>query len=142
MNNLMLMLPCLIRDIAGPEVARINIAIRSAAPGDPLHSFELVADPSAGIVDCLLTFLCWYLLIQRRQISMDDVAEILVRGLEMMVVRGPEMMELLKTTFHDKSGEEQAWNFGKFHDILHLKLNIIRSKPLLVNPVRVRIGSC
>ena len=34
-------------------------------------------------------------------------------------------MESLKATFPDKSGEVQAWNFGKFHDILHLQLNII-----------------
>ena len=48
---------------------------------------------------------------------MDDITEILVRG--------PEMMESLKATFPDKSGEAQAWNFGKFHDILHLPLYII-----------------
>ena len=96
MNNL-IELPYLIRDIAEPEVARINSAIRSAAPGDPLHSLELVVDPSAGIVDCLLAFLRWYLLIRRRELSMDDITEILVRG--------PEMMESLKATFPDKSGE-------------------------------------
>jgi len=48
---------------------------------------------------------------------MDDVAE--------MLVRGPEMMESLKDTFPEKSGEDQGWNFGKFHDVIHLPLYII-----------------
>ena len=117
MNNLMLVLPYLIRDIAGQEVAQINSAIRSAAPGDPLHSLKLVVGLSSGIVDCLLTFLRWYLLIQRRELLINDVSELLVRG--------QEMMESLKATFPDKSAEVQAWSFGKFHDILHLLLNII-----------------
>ena len=117
MNNLMLVLPYLIRDIAGPEISRINSAIRSAAPGDPLHELEEVEDPCPAIVECLLTFLSWYLLIRRREVSADDVAD--------MLVRGREMMESLKETFPDKSGEAQAWNFGKFHDVLHLPLCII-----------------
>lgn len=117
MNNLMLVLPYIIRDIAGPERALINAAIRAAAPGDPLHGMESVEDPCVAIVNCLLTFMSWYLLIRRRELSVDDVAETLDRG------RG--MMESLKATFPEKSGEIQAWNFGKFHDILHLPLNII-----------------
>ena len=109
MNNLMLVLPYIIRDIAGPERALINAAIRAAAPGDPLHGMESVEDPCVAIVNCLLTFMSWYLLIRRRELSVDDVAETLDRG------RG--MMESLKATFPEKSGEIQAWNFGKFHDI-------------------------
>ena len=117
MNNIMLVLPYIIRDIAAPEIERINAAIDNAAPGDPLHGMVHVQDPCVKIVDCLLTFMRWYLLIRRRETSMDDVAE--------MLVRGPKMMESLKDTFPEKSGEDKAWNFGKFHDIIHLPLYIM-----------------
>ena len=80
----MLVLPYLIRDIAGPEISRINGVIRSAAPGDPLHELEEVEDPCPAIVECLLTFMSWYLLIRRREVSADDAADMLVRGREMM----------------------------------------------------------
>jgi len=117
MNNLMLVLPYLIRDIAGPERAMINAAISSAAAGDPLHGLDPVEDPCEAIIECLITFMRWYLLIRRREVSVDDVAEVIDRGQTMMVS--------LKETFPEKSGEAQAWNFGKFHDVLHLPLNII-----------------
>jgi hypothetical protein len=51
---IMLTLPYVIRDIAGPERQLINSAIQSAADGDPLRGEELVEDPCEKIVECLM----------------------------------------------------------------------------------------
>jgi len=117
MNNLMLTLPYALRDIAGPERAAINEAIRTALPGDPLHGMQMVEDPSVKIVETLIVFMDWYLLIRRRELSSLDIVELMDRG--------QAMMESLKTTFPEKSGEAKTWKFGKFHDVVHLPLNII-----------------
>ena len=117
MNNLMLALPYVIRDIAGPERALINAAIKNAEPGDPLYNMPMVEDPCVQIVETLIVFMEWYLLIRRRELSSVDIVDLLERG--------RAMMESLKATFPQKSGEIKRWKFGKFHDVAHLPLNII-----------------
>lgn len=117
MMYIMLTLPYVIRDIAGPERQRINTAIQSAADGDPLRGAQLVEDPCEKIVECLLDFLHWFLLIRRRELLTTDIAE--------CIARGQTMMESLKDTFPEKGGELSGWKFGKFHSVKHLPLWII-----------------
>ena len=117
MNNLMLALPYVLRDIVGPERAAINEAIRTASPADPLHGMPTVEDPCVAITETLIVFMSWYLLIRRRDLSTLHIVEV--------IERGEAMMDSLKATFPEKSGEIKAWKFGKFHDVVHLPLNII-----------------
>ena len=42
-----------------------------------------------------------------------------------LTTRGITLMERLKDVFPEKSGEAQAWNFRKFHDILHAPIAIL-----------------
>jgi hypothetical protein len=105
MMYIMLTLPYVIRDIAGPERQRINSAIRHASDGDPLRGAQLVEDPREKIVECLLDSLRWFLLIHRRELLTTDIAE--------CIARGQTMMELLKDTFPEKGGESCGWRFGK-----------------------------
>jgi hypothetical protein len=44
--------------------------------------------------------------------------ELLESEIAELTTRGIAMMEKLKEVFPEKSGEAQAWNFRKFHDIL------------------------
>ena len=117
MMYIMLTLPYVIRDIAGPEIQRINSAIQSAADGDPLRGAQFVEDPCEKIVECLLDFLRWFLLIRRRELLTTDIAE--------GIARGQTMMESLKDTFPEKGGELSGWKFGKFHSVQHLPLWVI-----------------
>jgi hypothetical protein len=38
---------------------------------------------------------------------------------------GIELMEKIKEVFPEKSGEQQAWNFRKFHDFVHAPMFIM-----------------
>jgi len=117
MINIMLVLPYMLRDIAGPERQAINAAILSASNDDPLYGLPLVVDPCEKIVETLLVFLRWFFLIRRQELSVDDVVE--------AIERGRTMMEALKDTFPEKSGEASRWSFQKFHNIQHIPLWII-----------------
>ena len=117
MMYILLTLPYLIRDIAGPELRRINSAIQSASAGDPLHGAALVEDPCEKIIETLLDFMNWFLLIRRRELSTKDIAEV--------TKRGQTMMESLISTFPEKGGELSGWKFGKFHSVIHMPLWII-----------------
>ena len=50
MHNIMLVLPYIIRDIAGPEIALINAAINNAVSGDPLYGMVHVEGPCVTII--------------------------------------------------------------------------------------------
>ena len=113
----MLTLPYMIRDIAGSERGLINAAIRSASQGDPLHCAPLVEDPCEKIVETLLDFLRWFLLIRRQELVTNEIVK--------CIKRGTKMMESLKETVPEKGGEESGWKFGKFHGVKHLPLWII-----------------
>ena len=117
MINIMLVLPYMLRDIAGPERQAINAAILSASNDDPLYGLPLVDDPCGKIVETLLVFLRWFFLIRRQELSVDDVAE--------AIERGRTMMKALKDTFPEKSGEASRWSFPKFHNVEHIPLWII-----------------
>ena len=117
MIQIMLVLPYMLRDIAGPERRRINDAISSAVPGDPLYGQPLVEDPCVRIVETLIVFLHWFFLVRRRELSVKDIAE--------LTNRGTTMMESLKETFPEKSGEEAAWCFPKFHNVVHIPVWIM-----------------
>ena len=117
MIYILLTLPYLIRDIAGPELRRINLAIHSASSGDPLHGSALVEDSCEKIIETLLDFLNWFLLIRRRELLTKEIAEVSKRG--------QTMMESLKSTFPEKGGELSGWKFGKFHGVIHLPLWIM-----------------
>lgn len=105
---IILVLPYLLRDIAGPELKRINAQAAGA---------QQIDDPCVKVVETLLVFLRWFFLIRRPEHTMDEIVE----GMH----RGKAMMEALKDTFPEKSGEKMAWCFPKFHDIIHIPLWII-----------------
>jgi len=117
MMNIMLVLPYILRDLAGPERQAINAAISSASGDDPLHGIPLVDDPCEKIVETLLVFLRWFFLIRRKELSVEDISE--------AIERGRAMMEALKETFPEKSGEVSLWSFPKFHNVEHIPLWII-----------------
>ena len=108
MMYIILVLPYLLRDIAGPELKRINAQAAGA---------QQIDDPCVKVVETLLVFLRWFFLIRRPEHTMDEI----VQGMH----RGKAMMEALKDTFPEKSGEKMAWCFPKFHDIIHIPLWII-----------------
>ena len=117
MTYLILVLPYVMVDLVGIERRNINAAIDRAAPGDPLHGLPHVEDPCEQINDALLVFLKWFLLVRRSDLPASDVCSLPERGIE--------LMEKLKNVFPEKSGEQQAWNFRKFHDILHTSMFIM-----------------
>ena len=59
-----------------------------------------VQDPCEAIIDALLVFLKWFMLIRKMEHRESDIAELTTRGLT--------MMEKLKDVFPEKSGEAQA----------------------------------
>ena len=80
------------------------------------ESFRAAAEPAEAYepkckTNALLVFLKWFLLVRRRELPASEICSLTERGIE--------LMEKLKEVFPEKSGEEQAWNFRKFHDILH-----------------------
>jgi len=117
MNNIMLVLPYILRDLVAPERRKINAAINSAQDGDPLYRFPLVEDPCESCIEALLVFMRWYNLIRKRELCVDELAE--------CHRQGREMREKLKETFPEKSGELLGWNFGKFHAVEHFVVTII-----------------
>lgn len=117
MTYIILVLAYVLRDIAGPERKRINNDIASSSRDDPLHNHPLIDDPCIKIVETLLLFLRWFLLIRRPELTLDQIVE----GID----RGRTMMDRLKTTFPEKSGEKMCWNFPKFHDVIHIPLWIM-----------------
>ena len=57
------------------------------------------------------------MLVRVMEIRESEIAELATRGIA--------MMEKLKEVFPEKSGEEHAWNFRKFHDIVHTPILIM-----------------
>jgi hypothetical protein len=57
------------------------------------------------------------MLVSRMELAELEIAELTTRGIV--------MTEKLKEVFPTKFGEAQAWNFRKFHDILHTPILII-----------------
>jgi hypothetical protein len=117
MTYLILVLPYVMTDLVGEERRKINAAIDQAMPGDPLNGMPHVQDPCEQINDALLVFLSWFLLVRRRELPASEVSSLTERGIV--------LMEKLKEVFPEKSGEQAAWNFRKFHDILHVSVIII-----------------
>ena len=117
MIYLMLVLPYVLVDLVGKERQRINAAIDSAVAGDPLHGLPHVDDPCEDIIDALLVFFNWFMLVRKLQLPESEIAELATRGIA--------MMEKLKEVFPEKSGEAQGWNFRKFHDIVHTPILIM-----------------
>ena len=117
MTYLMLVLPYVLVDLVGKERRLINAAIDSAVAGDPLHGLPHVEDPCEAIIAALLVFFKWFMLVRRMELAESEIAELTTRGIA--------MMEKLKEVFPEKSGEAQAWNFRKFHDILHTPILIL-----------------
>jgi hypothetical protein len=117
MIYLMLVLPYVLVDLVGKERRTINAAIDIAVQGDPLHGLPHVEDPCEAIIDALLVFLKWFMLVRKMEHRESEIAELTTRGIA--------MMEKLKEVFPEKSGEAQAWNFRKFHDIVHTPIAIM-----------------
>jgi hypothetical protein len=57
------------------------------------------------------------MLICRMELADSEIAELATRGMA--------MMEKLKEVFPEKSGEAKAWNFRKFHEIVHTPILIM-----------------
>ena len=80
MMHVMLTLPYMIGDIAGSERKLVHSAIHSASEGDPLHCPPMVEDPCEKIVETLLDFLRWFLLIRGQELLTKDIVECIERG--------------------------------------------------------------
>ena len=119
MTYLILVLPYVMTDLVGAERRAINAAIDKAQadPADPLHGLPHVEDPCEEIIDALLVFLSWFLLVRRKDLPASEVCSVTARGIA--------LMEKLKEVFPEKSGEQAGWNFRKFHDILHASVIIM-----------------
>ncbi len=87
-------------DLVGKERRMINAAIDSSAAGDPLHGLPHVEDLCEAIIDALLVFLTWFVLIRVMELLESEIVELTRRGIA--------MMEMLKEVFPEKSGEAQA----------------------------------
>jgi hypothetical protein len=101
------------------QVKLINTTIDRAKPGSSLHCLPHVADPSADVVDVLITCMEWNIATRQTRIQ---VAEDELPGLQDKAV---ELLDLLKCNLPDKSGEKGKWNFEKAHSILHKAREII-----------------
>jgi hypothetical protein len=97
MLYLMLVLSCVLVDLVGKERRKINAAIDIAVPGDPLHGLPHVQDTCEDIVDALLVFLNWFMLIHKMELRESEIAELTTREIT--------LMERLKDVFPEKSGE-------------------------------------
>ncbi len=119
MTYLILVLPYVMTDLVGAERRAINAAIEQAQAdsADPLHGLPHVEDPCEEIIDVLLVFLSWFLLVRRKNLPASEVCSVTERGIA--------LMEKLKEVFPEKSGEQAGWNFRKFHDILHASVIIM-----------------
>ena len=100
MAYLMLVLPYVLVDLVGKERRKINAAIESAVQGDPLYGLPHVEDPCEAIIDALLVFLEWFMLVRKMELRESEIAE--------LTTRGRALMEKLKEVFPEKSGEAQA----------------------------------
>ena len=56
MNNTMLVLPYILRDLIAHERRKINAAINSAQEGDPLYGHPVVEDPYESCTEALIVF--------------------------------------------------------------------------------------
>ena len=65
MKNIMLVLPCILRDLVAHERRKIIAAINSAHVGDPLHGHPLEEDPCESCIEALLLFTHWYNLVRK-----------------------------------------------------------------------------
>ena len=99
------------------QVNLINAAIDRAKPGSSLHCLPHVADPSADVVDLLISCMDWNIATSQSSIAEDELS-----GLQDKAV---ELLDLLKRNLPDKTGEKGKWNFEKAHSILHKVSEII-----------------
>jgi hypothetical protein len=104
-------------DIYSDQVKLINAAIDRAKPGSSLHCLPHVADPSAEVVDVLITCMEWNIATRQSRIAEDELP-----GLQDKAV---ELLDLLQRNLPDKTGEKGKWNFEKAHSILHKVREII-----------------
>ena len=99
------------------QVNLINAAIDRAKPGSSLHCLPHVADPSADVVDVLISCMDWNIATRQSRIAEDELP-----GLQEKAV---ELLDLLQRNLPDKTGEKGKWNFEKAHSILHKVREII-----------------
>ena len=115
MTYIILVLPYLMGDLVRKEHRKINSAIDSAVPCDPLHGLPTVTveDPCEGINDALLYFLTRVLL--KRASTAEASFNLSLQAWEVLLTdRGIKLIEKLKevSSFPKKSGEQAAWNSG------------------------------
>ncbi len=104
-------------DVYSDQVKLINAAIDRAKPGSSLHGLPHVADPSADVVDALISCMDWNIATCQSRIAEDELP-----GLQEKAV---ELLDLLKRNLPDKTGGKGKWNFEKAHSILHKVREII-----------------
>jgi hypothetical protein len=104
-------------EIYSDQVELINAAIDRAKPSSSLHGLPHVADPSADVVDVLISCMEWNIATRQSRIAEDELP-----GLQDKAV---ELLDLLKRNLPDKTGEKGNWNFEKAHSILHKVREII-----------------
>ena len=104
-------------DIYSDQVKLINAAIDRAKTGSSLHGLPHVADPSADVVDVLISCMDLNIATCQSRIAEDELP-----GLQEKAV---ELLDLLKRNLPDKSGGKGKWDFEEAPSILHKVREII-----------------
>ena len=110
---LMMALPFVLRDLIDQELEVINQALRDGkvVDCDDGEQPEPPNDPCPDMINAFALFLDWYLLARMLLFVMSMAAE--------LQRRCTAMKEALKIVFPDKSGQQAAWGFPKFHGPVH-----------------------
>ncbi len=84
------------------QVNLINAAVDRAKPGSSLHGLPHVADPSADVVDVLISCMDWNIATRQSRIAEDE--------LPVLQEKAVELLDLLQRNLPDKTGEKGKSN--------------------------------
>ena len=112
-ENLMVVLQFVLRDLIFDEVRKINDLIDAAPRGDPLHGLEHVVDPSTDIILVINTFVDFFTLARRYDTCVET--------LPVLAKRVRALQEILKEIMPTKSGDDIILYNSIYHIIYYQK---------------------
>ena len=112
-ENLMVVLQFVLRDLIFDEVRKINDLIDAAPRGDPLHGLEHVVDPSTDIIRVINTFVDFFTLARRYDTCVET--------LPVLAKRVRALQEILKEIMPTKSGDDIILYNSIYHIIYYQK---------------------
>jgi hypothetical protein len=107
----------MLRNLITPELQIINAEILS----DPVLKAQFpkgVLDPCPLYAETMFQFLDWVILCRGRNMKLSDVNN--------LALLGSRLRKKLRKVFPQKAGQDNAWNFMKFHAIRHMAANVIK----------------